>query len=145
MNSAAQSAPSAPASVSKLTASAPVLLVRDVVAAANHYRDAMGFEHGRFYGEPPSFVITGRDETYLMLKQVADHKLIVPHCSVSVESCDVYFWTSDIEMLHAEFVRRGATITDGLCLQEYGCREFAARDLDGYVIRFGEIVTADRA
>ena len=41
----------------RLTASAPVLLVRDVVAAANHYRDAMGFDYERFWGDPPSFVI----------------------------------------------------------------------------------------
>jgi hypothetical protein len=41
----------------KLTASAPVLLVRDVVSAANHYRDALGFTYERFWGDPPSFVI----------------------------------------------------------------------------------------
>ena len=45
---------------SKLIASAAVLLVKDVVAAANHYRDAMGFAYDRFYGEPQSFVILGR-------------------------------------------------------------------------------------
>ena len=41
----------------KLIASAPVLRVRDVVAAANHYRDAMGFSYERFFGEPPVFVV----------------------------------------------------------------------------------------
>src|SRR5262245_26493155 len=104
---------------SKLTASAAVLLVRDVVAAANHYRDTTGFEYGRFYGEPPVFVILGRDDMYLMLKQAAP-KLVVPHRTVNVESCDVYFWTSGVEALHTEFVRRGAAICDGLCLQDYG-------------------------
>ncbi len=128
----------------KLTASAAVLLVHDVVAAASHYRDAMGFQYSRFYGEPPGFVILWRDEMYLMLKQ-AEARLVVPHRTVDVESCDVYFWTSDVDALHAEFVRRGATISDGLCLQEYGCREFATRDLDGYEIRFGQVVAEDRA
>jgi hypothetical protein len=52
------------ASASKLTASAPVLLVKDVVAAANHYRDALGFRYPRFYGEPPGFVILNRDGMY---------------------------------------------------------------------------------
>lgn len=129
----------------KLTASAAVLLVKDVVAAAAHYRDAMGFDHGRFFGEPPAFVIVYRDEMYLMLKQVADTKLIVPHLSVNVESCDVYFWTSDVDALHAEFVRRGTKIDDELYLQDYGCREFAVRDLDGYQIRFGQVVDEDSA
>jgi hypothetical protein len=45
----------------KLTASAAVLLVKDVVKAANHYRDAMGFGYEGFWGEPPSFVILHRD------------------------------------------------------------------------------------
>jgi hypothetical protein len=52
----------------KLTASSPVLLVRDVVRAANHYRDAMGFEYERFWGEPASVVILHRDGMYVMLK-----------------------------------------------------------------------------
>jgi hypothetical protein len=127
------------ASTPKLTGSAAVLLVRDVVAGANHYRDVMGFDYKRFFGEPPGFVILWRDDMYLMLKQ-ADTKLAVPHRSVGVESCDVYFWTSDVDALHAEFVGRGARISDGLYLQEYGCREFAVRDLDGYEIRFGQVV-----
>jgi hypothetical protein len=132
-----------PAAPAKLIASAAVLLVRDVVAAANHYRDAMGFDYDRFYGEPPGFVIVARDDMYLMLKQ-ADTKLVVPHHVVDVECCDVYFWTSDVKTLHAEFVRRGARIEDDLYLQDYGCLEFAIRDLDGYEIRFGQVVAEDR-
>jgi hypothetical protein len=128
---------------SKLTDSAAVLLFRDVVAAANHYRDAMGFDYGRFYGEPPGFVILFRDDLYLMLKQ-AEAKLIAPHRSVDVETCDVYFWTSGVDVLHAEFVRRGARICDGLCLQDYGCKEFAVQDLDGHEIRFGQVVAEGR-
>ena len=49
------------ASTSKLTGSAAVLLVKDVIAAANHYCDAMGFDYDRFYGDPSGFVIRGRD------------------------------------------------------------------------------------
>ena len=128
-----------------LIASAAVLRVRNVVASANHYRDTMGFGYDRFYGEPPVFVIVGRDDMYLMLKQVADARLMTPHRSVGVDSCDVYFWTSDVDALHAEFVRRGARVTDGLYLQDYGCKEFAVEDIDGYEIRFGQIVAEDRA
>jgi uncharacterized glyoxalase superfamily protein PhnB len=133
------------ATPSQLIASAPVLRVRNVVAAANHYRDAMGFGYDRFYGEPPVFVIVGRDDMYLMLKQVADAGSINPHGAVGVASCDVYFWTSGVDALHEEFVRRGAKVTDGLSLQEYGCKEFAVEDIDGYEIRFGQIVAEDRA
>jgi hypothetical protein len=132
------------ASTSKLTESAAVLLVKDVVAAANHYRDAIGFGYDRFYGEPPGFVILGRDGMYLMLKQVADPKLIVPHWTVSAGLSNVYFWVSNVDALHAEFVRRGAKIDYGLCDQSYGCREFGIQDLDGYDIGFGQVIEAGK-
>jgi catechol 2,3-dioxygenase-like lactoylglutathione lyase family enzyme len=41
--------------------SAPVLLVADVVKAADYYRDKLGFTYDRFWGEPPNFVILNRD------------------------------------------------------------------------------------
>jgi hypothetical protein len=132
------------ASASKLTASAPVLLVKDVVAAANHYRDALGFRYPRFYGEPPGFVILNRDGMYLMLKQVDDPKFIVPHWRASEGLWNVYFWVSDVEALHAEFASGGAKIDYGLCDQAYGCREFGIQDLDGYHVGFGQVVGPDR-
>jgi len=124
---------------SRLTASAAVLLVRDVVQAAEHYRDAMGFAYERFWGDPPSFVILHRDGMYMMLKQ-CDQKHIVPHWKVSGGLWNIYFWVSDVVALHAEFVRRGAKIDYELCEQPYGCREFGTQDLDGYDIGFGQVM-----
>jgi len=121
-----------------LTASAPVLLVRDVVKAANHYRDALGFTYDRFWGEPPSFVILRRDGMFLMLKQVGEAKHVLPFWTVEAGLWNAYFWVSDADALHAEFVARGATIDYGPCDQPYGCREFGIRDLDGYDIGFGQ-------
>ena len=103
-----------------LTASAPVFLVRDVVAAAHHYRDAMGFSYDRFYGEPADFVILQRDGMYLMLKQAADAAHVVPHWTLSDKLWQAYFWVSDADALHAEFVSRGAEIDYGPCDQPYG-------------------------
>jgi predicted enzyme related to lactoylglutathione lyase len=124
----------------RLTASAPVLLVRDVVAAANHYRDALGFDYDRFWGEPPGFVILGRDEMFLMLKQAVDPAHVVPHWTVSKGLWSAYFWVSDADALHAEFVQRGAKIDYGPCNQTHGCREFGIQDLDGHDIGFGQIL-----
>ena len=124
----------------KLTASAAVLLVKDVVRAANHYRDAMGFDFDRFFGEPPSFVILYRDGMYLMLKQAEDAKHVIPHWTVSDGLWDAYFWTSDVDSLHAELVDRGAKIAYGLCNQDYGCREFGVQDPDGHDIGFGQVL-----
>ena len=43
----------------KLTASAPVLFVRDVHAAAMHYQDTIGFSFEKIWGDPPSFAVRG--------------------------------------------------------------------------------------
>lgn len=126
-------------SAGRLIASAPVLLVADVVAAANHYRDAMGFSYDRFWGEPPGFVILRRDGLSLMLKQAPAGAAIVPLSKI-VGIWNAYFWVEDVLALHAEFVRRGATIDYGPCDQPYGCREFGIRDTDGYDIGFGESI-----
>lgn len=123
----------------RLTASAPVLLVKDVVAAANHYRDAMGFTYDRFWGEPASFVILKRDGMFVMLKQADDPRHVVPNWTVSEKLWDIYFWVSDADALHAEFVGRGAKIDYGPCDQPWGCREFGTQDLDGHDIAFGQI------
>jgi hypothetical protein len=128
------------AATPKLTASSAVLLVKDVVKAAKHYRDAMGFAYERFWGEPPSFVILYRDGMYLMLKQVEDARHVIPHWTVSEQLWDAYFWVSGVDALHAELVRRGAKIDYGPCDQPYGCREFGAQDLDGHDIGFGEVM-----
>ena len=126
--------------LAKLTASAPVLLVKDVVAGANHYRDKMGFAYERFWGEPPSFVILHRDGMYIMLRQAADPKHVVPHWTVSDKLWNIYFWVSDVETLYNEFVFRGAKIDYGLCDQPYGCREFGTQDLDEHDIGFGQVI-----
>ena len=52
----------------KLTGSAPVLFVRDVYVAAEHYRDAMGFSFWKIWGEPPSFTILERDGMRVMIQ-----------------------------------------------------------------------------
>ena len=122
----------------RLTTSAPVLLVRDVVAAANYYRDSLGFAYDRFWGEPPDFVILRRDGLCLMLNQApADHK-IVPHWKVNSCMWNVYFWVDDVDALFAEFQNSGAKIDYGLDNKPYQVREFGIQDLDGYDIAFGQ-------
>ena len=126
----------------RLTRCAPVLFVRDVHASAAHYRDAMGFTSDKIWGDPPSFVILARDSMHVMLKQIDDHRHIVPRWTVSPGLWDIYFWVDDIEALYQEFVSRGAKIDYGLCDQPYGCREFGTQDLDGHDIGFGQVVSS---
>lgn len=122
----------------RLVSSAPVLLVRDVVAAAEHYRDALGFTYPRFWGNPPKFVILDRDGLRLMLNQAPPGTVIVPHWKVDAGIWNVYYWVDDVDALFAEFTARGAKIDYGLDDKPYGIREFGIQDLDGYDIGFGQ-------
>jgi uncharacterized glyoxalase superfamily protein PhnB len=125
----------------KLQSSAAILLVKDAVAAASHYRDALGFEQEVCMGEPPVFFILHRDGCRLMLRQAEDSAHVIPHWTVSDKLCNVYFWVDNADALHAEFVQRGAKIDYGPCDQPYGCREFGIQDLDGYDIAFSQIMS----
>lgn len=123
----------------RLTSSAPVLLVRDVVAAANYYRDALGFAYERFWGEPPHFVILKRDHLHVMLDQAPRGHVIVPNWQIDQNIWNIYFWVDDVEALYAEYRQRGAKIDYELHDRPYDVREFGVQDLDGYDIAFGQL------
>ena len=53
----------------KIIGSAPILLVEDVVASANYYRDKLGFNYEQMWGEPPCSCILDRDGFHLMLSR----------------------------------------------------------------------------
>jgi uncharacterized glyoxalase superfamily protein PhnB len=131
--------------MAKFISSAPVLFVRNVRASAEHYRDTMGFRFDRFYGDPPSFVILGRDGLHIMLKSAPDHSAIVPRWNISPNLWDMYFWVDDVEELYREFQGRGAKIDYELCDQPYGCREFGTQDIDGHDIGFGQPVSRENS
>ena len=122
----------------KLIGSAPVLLVADVVKAANYYRDQLGFKYDRFWGEPPNFCMVKRDGFIVMLAQASVGARLVPHWKVVNQMWNAYFWCDDVEALHTEFVRRGAHIDYGLGIKPYGIKEFGIQDLDGHDIAFGQ-------
>jgi catechol 2,3-dioxygenase-like lactoylglutathione lyase family enzyme len=121
-----------------IVGSAPILLVQDVVASANYYRDRVGFAYERFWGDPPCFCILWRDGFHLMLSQAQNPSAIVPHHKVVERLWNVYFWVSDVESVYGELKSHGAKIDYELCDQPYGCREFGIQDLDGYDIAFGQ-------
>ena len=126
----------------KIIGNAPILLVKDVVEAANYYRDCLGFSYHRFWGEPPCFCILWRDKSHLMLSQVEDEKYIVPHYRAVEKMWNVYFWVDDVESIYEEMKSRGAKIDYEICDQPHGCREFGIQDIDGYDIAFGQDMDA---
>lgn len=126
--------------MAKLTGSAAVLLVKDVVAGANYYRDKLGFSYDRLWGEPPNFVILRRDGYSLMLSQTQDHARIMPNWRVVENIWNLYFWVDDVEAIYQDFQQRGAIIDYTLGMKGYGVKEFGVQDLDGYDIAFGQVM-----
>jgi uncharacterized glyoxalase superfamily protein PhnB len=124
----------------RLSAIAPYFLVADVVGAAEYYRDKLGFTiRGYFFEDPPVFAMIGRDELIIMLALMEggrggsnrDHKSV---------GLDAYLWTEDADAIYAEFRHSGADIVAPPVMRSYGMKEFEVRDLDGYVLCFGQDV-----
>jgi len=111
-----------------------------MVASANYFRDCVGFQYDRFWGEPPGFCICYRDGHYLMLGRVDDPGKIVPYWKIRDKMWNAYFWVDDADGLYAEMKAKGAKMDYGPCTQPYGVREFGIQDLDGHDIGFGQVM-----
>lgn len=121
---------------------APYLIVDDVVATANYYRDKLGFRYERFWGEPPTFCMVWRNGVVIMLSQLERSGAMRPNGAADPEgeAWDAYIWVDDADALHAEFTSNGVTIARDLCNQIYGCRDFDIEDCNGYRLCFGHTI-----
>lgn len=124
-----------------LLRSAPYFPVSEVAKSAAFYQNVFGFTREYIAGTPPQFAICSRDGLAIMLRRVPAPDLIRPNESQG-GTWDAFFWIDDVDALHAELVKRGATVVYGPILQEsYQMREFAVRDCDGHVLGFGQPVS----
>lgn len=123
----------------KLTGSAQIFLVKDVIASADYYRDKLGFEC-TLLGEPPQFCIAARDNHHLMLAKNVDPDYQPALNKVIDDMWHAYFWVDNVEALYVELDQRGAILDYGLKVADYGVKEFGIKDPDGYEIAFGQIV-----
>jgi catechol 2,3-dioxygenase-like lactoylglutathione lyase family enzyme len=128
---------SAPA---KMRGVAPVLLVSDVQKSATYFRDTLGFDVPRFWGDPPMFTIAERDGLQVMLNQVAPGDTFKPNAAYDGRY-DVYFWVHDADALHADFAATGADIVCPPSDEPYMMREFQVRDPDGHLLAFGHDIS----
>ncbi len=126
--------------MSKLLTHAPYFFVADVVKAHDYYRDVLGFKSDQIWGNPPSFCIPKRDGLNIMLSLQCEPARIIPN-GADGETWDAYFWVTDADALFEEFKGKGARVVYAPCNQElYGNREFAVKDLDGYILAFAHAI-----
>lgn len=124
-----------------IKAIAPILIVRDVLASVDYWRDRVGFVADQVYGEPPNFAMPSRDGMILMLAEAprgVDPP--TPNWRVADKTSNVYIWVDDAKALYDEFRERGATIDFTLYDTPWGTREFGIQDLDDHDITFGQVL-----
>lgn len=123
----------------KLYGVAPYLIVDDLAQSAEFYRDKLGFQFDRYWGEPPSFVIVHRDGVFIMLKHIGSAGHVRPNHSVNPDACwDAYIWVKDAQALYDELRAQGVKIAREICDTDYGCRDFDVEDNSGYILCFGQ-------
>jgi catechol 2,3-dioxygenase-like lactoylglutathione lyase family enzyme len=119
---------------------APFLLVDDVVKSGAYWRDVLGFNLGRYFGDPPGFTIMQRNTARVMLRQVpaSARPAVLTNTAKMHEAFDLYIWVSDVVALAAELKKRGADIVNPPEIED-GRNEMLVRDCNGYLICFGEV------
>jgi uncharacterized glyoxalase superfamily protein PhnB len=120
---------------------APVLLVRDIVASVEFWRERVGFETDAIHGEPPNFAMPTRDGVTIMLAQApAGNEPPVPNWRVLDKCNQLYVWVDGANALYDELRGRGAPIDFSIYDTPWGTREFGIQDLDGHDIAFGQVL-----
>jgi catechol 2,3-dioxygenase-like lactoylglutathione lyase family enzyme len=102
-------------------------VVPDVLAAVDFYTTKLGFQRGFTWGEPPTFAGVNLGQAQIFLEQGAPHP----------EGCSVYFLVGNADELHDFQRASGVEVTAPLGDREYGLRDYAVRDLNGYRLVFG--------
>jgi hypothetical protein len=124
----------------RLLSACPQFVVPDVVAAAEHYRDALGFRILSYFCDPPVFAIVARDSVELQLGKLDPNVTPSPNHRRRDEGIDAYIWVDDISLFFSEIKQRGARILEGPVKREYGCEEVTVEDLNGFHIVFAESI-----
>jgi uncharacterized glyoxalase superfamily protein PhnB len=119
----------------------PSLRYRDARAAVDWLEQAFGCERVQVYGDDDGVVHHAElrfGESMIMFGQAresaaGEYSAIAPPPG----SAALYAITADPDALHDRAKAAGAEIVQPLRDQDYGSREFTARDLDGNIWTFG--------
>lgn len=56
------------------------------------------------------------------------------------EAWDAYIWVNNVETLYTEYLNKKINIIKEIQETEYNNREFEIKDLDGYILCFGQYI-----
>ena len=126
-----------PATAARCTSISPSFAVPDVVAAAEYYRDKLGFKILGYFLEPPIYAIMRRDSVEIHFGRIERNGPSSPNAARREGGIDAYVWVDDVDALHDEFQKRGARIAEPPEKRVYRCYEMVVEDSFGFRIAFG--------
>ena len=106
------------------------LVVRDIHEAVDFYTQKLGFTPGFTWGEPPTFagVNLGEEQTFMAQGEPMPG------------GCSLQFVVGDVDELYAFHRASGLEVVEEIGDREYGLRDYAVRDLYGYILGFGQYI-----
>lgn len=120
----------------KLKSIAPQLVVPNVVATAEYYRDVLGFKISGYWAEPPVYAMVERDGVEIHFGKAESAG--ASNSTVRSGSFDLYIWVSDVEAIFQELKTSGADILEGPVKRIYESTEVVVRDCNGFVLTFAD-------
>ena len=103
------------------------LIVSNLDSAIDFYTNKLGFWLAFKWGEPPRMAGVNLGHAQLFLE----------HGEPSPKGCYLYFVINDADAFYAFHRDNGVEITVPIADRDYGLRDYAVRDLYGYVMSFG--------
>ena len=116
----------------------PHFVVRDVVEAAEYYRDVFGFKILGYYWDPPVFAMVRRDDVVIQFGRIDRGQTVAPNRIRRDEALDAYIWVDDLDGLFAELKDKGAKIVEEPRRQPWDCYEFSVEDAFGFQLVFSK-------
>ena len=120
----------------QLKSIAPQFAVPDVIAAAEYYRDILGFRILGVFGQPPVFSIVARDNVEIQLGKSDATAGPAQNSVQREEGLDAYVWVTDVDSLYAELKERGANIIEPPQIRVYHRYEMVVEDRFGFRLAF---------
>jgi catechol 2,3-dioxygenase-like lactoylglutathione lyase family enzyme len=119
----------------RLTKAMPVVLVSDVRAAAEFYRDRLGFAIDFLHGNPPFYSSVSRDEACIHLRFV-HQPVFDADLREREQVISAFVAVANVKGLFTEYETRGASFVHRLKKEPWGQSSFIVRDPDGNCLCF---------
>jgi catechol 2,3-dioxygenase-like lactoylglutathione lyase family enzyme len=104
--------------------------VADLPAAVEFYSRKLGFTVAFTWGDPPAFAGVNLGDVQMFLEKGTP--------TPNPGSAAAYFLVGDADQLYEFHRANGLEIAEPIADREYGIRDYAVRDLDGYWLVFGQ-------